>query len=159
MVTGDGAVCGHERRIQRRLHYGDGSGLTIVWHHDPGRTGRPVPRSILSLVDQTIHSPWALVRPLRAHQAPVSAVPSTKPCRSSTVSPAPRPASGSLLVALVRVKLVGPESTSVMVTVASTGTSWWFGGHSLAGLMLQVSVGGVRSMRSVSCWAGSTLPA
>src|SRR5262249_47698599 len=53
-----------------------------------------------------------------------------------------------------------PESVSVTVTVAATGSSLWFGGQRLLGLTVHVTTGGVLSMLMLPTVAGSaTLPA
>ena len=57
---------------------------------------------------------------------------------------------GSLLVTDLRVNPAGPDSKSVTPTVTLTGVSLWSGGHNIAGVTPQLTVGGVWSILTVT---------
>src|SRR3989442_14648877 len=86
---------------------------------------------------------------LSARRCPESdGAPATNPWMSAAGSP-------SLLVIDASANPAEPDSASVCVTDAVTGTILWFGGHSWPGLTPQVSVGGVLSTRTTSVLAAS----
>jgi len=78
----------------------------------------------------------------------VLAVPVTNPWISPVVFPGAVP--GSLLVTDLRVNPAGPDSESVTPTVTLTGVSLWSGGHNIAGVTPHLTVGGVRSILTVT---------
>src|SRR5512134_3891734 len=76
---------------------------------------------------------------------------------SASVSPSPRPSSGSLLtIDSSRTTGFGSQ-TSATCTVATIGCSLWFGGQSVFGDSENVSAGGVVSTILTVCVAVPTL--